>query len=171
MKSILCALILFFMSSFSQAEWRFYAEEKGNVFFLDDSPADQKKCKGLKGASEQRLVLGEFKYIRDLCYEVSNTGKVNFVDPEKIFPFNRFSLQAEKFNRIPTKEERQREEDSRRQEALLRNLNRIIENTKSQDAPGSNGWPQTIMIDGNLKIESGRMEGIMKTCNPLIKRK
>lgn len=27
------------------------------------------------------------------------------------------------------------------------------------------------MIDSFLKIESGRMDGIGKTCNPLIKRK
>lgn len=151
MKSIFCALILLFASSFSQAEWRFYAEEKGSVFFLEDSLAGHKKCKGLKGASEQRLVLGEFKFIRELCYEASNSGKVSFIDPEKVFPFNRFSMQAEKFIRIPTKEEKQREEDSRRQEALLKNLNRIIESTKGQDEQGSNSWPKTIMMDGNLK--------------------
>jgi len=51
-----------------------------------------------------------------------------------------------------------------------------ILNEKNWDCGGEfwgagNRHEKMTMIDGNLKIESGRLEGIVKTCNPLIKRK
>lgn len=96
-------------------EWRFFASHgpNGNTIFLSEDSSTTKGCEGKLEASEQKLALGKWVYIRELCYEVDKSGMVKLTDPEKIRFFNSFTMSASGFSRIPTKKEREEAEQAR----------------------------------------------------------
>lgn len=51
-------------------------------------------------AGEEKRILGEWKWVRDLCYKVNESkGLVEFKDPAKML-FGSFTLNAASFDRI-----------------------------------------------------------------------
>lgn len=149
-KFILFGILFLFSFSKCFAEWKFYASEKDGYYFIAEEASKNPSCRGMKEASQQRLILNELKYIRELCYEVSNSGKVKFVDPNKIFPFNRFEIKSDNFIRIPTKQEREAAEAKRRIDEIARSLNEMNRQRQKESTFLEN--PTTLIIDGEMKL-------------------
>ena len=150
-KNCIFLAFVFFLpiKSNADADWRFYANEKDGYYFLSDRSSKNHDCKGMKEASQQRLILNEFKYIRELCYIVLNSGKIKFLDPQKIFPFNRFEVNSSNFSRIPTKEERVAAEAKRLRDEMARSLYEVNRSRQNNLVFSDN--PTMLIIDGDIR--------------------
>lgn len=162
MKSFISTLPIMFFGALSvcHAEWSHYSERNGMTIFVSQESSSNRKCKGLKEASEQKFSLGKWHYVRELCYSLNAKGDPVFSDPSSINPFSNFTLRSESFTYIPTEAEKaaaaNRESMNRAIETYNRNAadrQRQIQNMYQQD-----GVTQMI-INGNpaLCIRIGAM--------------
>jgi hypothetical protein len=110
------------------------------TIFVSQENSSNRKCKGLKEASEQKFSLGKWHYVRELCYSLNTKGDPVFSDPSSINPFSNFTLKSEHFTYIPTEAEKQaaanKEQSNRMIEAINRNAverQRQIQNMNQQD--------------------------------------
>lgn len=162
MKSfILTCLVVFFGAlSACHAEWSHYTERKGMTIFISKESSPNRKCKGQKEASEQKFSLGEWHYVRELCYSINAKGDPVFSDPGSINPLSSFTISSDGFIYIPTAAEKKAAAEKERVHRFIESMRsenadrqRRIEKLQQQDGPTH------MIINGNpaLCIRIGAM--------------